>query len=94
MTPLDRLEVERLRALKADRASHQRLDQGHVDDAVGQGDRALHDVLQLPHIAGIIVRQQEVQRRPVELRQLDRLPLAEPFGEVADQVRNVPPPLP
>ena len=94
MAALDGLQIERLGPLGTrSSASDQRLNQRRVDDFVGQGGGALDDVLKLPDVARIFMRQEQVQGPAIELGQLDRLPVAEPFGEVPDQMRDVPAPL-
>ena len=62
MAALDGLQIERLGPLGArSSASDQRLNQRRVDDFVGQGGGALDDVLKLPDVARIFMRQEQVQ---------------------------------
>ena len=89
MQPLCRGQVQGLRSTSAAGLSHQRPYQLRLDDPFGQRDGCLHEILQLSHIARIVVTHDLGQALCRESRQLDLLALAKAFGEVAHQVRNV-----
>jgi len=68
------------------RRTQQRAQERGVDRAVGQADGALDQVLQLAHVARVVVVEQQRERVLRELGRRDPLPAAELLDEVADEV--------
>lgn len=81
-------EVEGLGRGRGGRAQ-EGTDEVGVDLFLGQGDGSLDQVLELAHVAGEVMGEEQGERLGTERRHRDPLPLAETFRESAHQVRDV-----